>query len=68
MTSIRIRIRPDGTIDAETQGLKGDACLPYISVLAEVCGAEVIDSAFTSEFYEQAGSAQEQGTRVELEE
>ncbi len=47
---IEIRIRPDGTIDAVTSGIKGAACLAYVPVVEQLCGARVVDSRFTEEF------------------
>lgn len=64
---IKIRIFPDGRIEAETEGIKGHACTPYIQVLEELLQAEVVSSAYTREFLEKeveaetvAGSSDEQ--------
>ena len=49
---IKIRIHPDGKIEAETLGIKGKACLDFIPLLEEVLKAETIESSYTSEYYE----------------
>jgi Protein of unknown function (DUF2997) len=64
MKTIRVRIRKDGSIEAETHGLKGAACLPWINALEELTDARTVDSRYTEEFYEAAeeaaGTAQSQ--------
>jgi len=50
---VKIRIKPDGTIEAETQGIKGKACTDYIKILEEMLEAKTVESEYTSEFYEQ---------------
>lgn len=49
---ITISVRRDGTILAETIGMKGPSCLSQIEVLEQMLEAETITSAYTSEFYE----------------
>jgi Protein of unknown function (DUF2997) len=51
--TVRIRNRADGTVEAVTEGLKGDACLPYIDRIAELTGGTVVDSYFTDEYHEK---------------
>jgi DUF2997 family protein len=55
--TITIRIAKDGSIRAETHGLKGLECLPYISRIAALTDAEVVDSYYTTEFYEAGSDA-----------
>jgi hypothetical protein len=55
LKTITIRISPTGEVTAETHGLKGSECLPYIGLLEDLLEAATIDSAYTPEFYE--GSA-----------
>ena len=50
--AVSIRIAPDGTVTAETHGVKGADCLAYIPKLEELMQAETIDSEFTAEYYE----------------
>ncbi|MGD6978848.1 MULTISPECIES: DUF2997 domain-containing protein [Citricoccus] len=47
---IVVRVASDGTIAAETQGIKGARCLDYIEVLEALLKAEVTSSAFTAEY------------------
>ncbi|MFP3122594.1 DUF2997 domain-containing protein [Ectobacillus funiculus] len=49
---IRIAISPDGKIAAETLGIKGKDCLPYIKMLEDLLNAEATDSAYTQDYYE----------------
>ncbi len=57
-----VRIRPDGSVEAETQGMKGSECLPYIEELEHLTGAQVVDSWYTEEFYEP-----QRGSQIALE-
>ena len=52
MKSITLRIRRDGIVEAETHGMKGRECLPYITQLEELLEAEAFDSDYTQEYYE----------------
>jgi len=49
---LTLRIRPDGTIEAVTQGMKGPECLPYIEKLEHLTEAHAVDSWYTDEFFE----------------
>lgn len=49
---VQIKILPDGSIEAVTQGIKGKACLEYVHLLEELLDAKVVDSNFTSEYNE----------------
>jgi hypothetical protein len=49
---LTVRIRPDGSIEAETHGMKGPECLSYIETLERLTEAETVDSWYTSEFFE----------------
>ena len=53
MKKIKLRIYADGKIEAETNGIKGKACLDYISILESMTGATTVDSDFTAEYREQ---------------
>lgn len=48
---VTIRIRSDGTIEAETHDVEGPGCLGAIPVVEDLCGAEVTDSYFKPEFH-----------------
>jgi Protein of unknown function (DUF2997) len=52
---VKIKILPDGTIEAMTQGVKGKDCLGYVRLFEELLNAEAVDSDFTSEYYELGG-------------
>ena len=47
-----VRLYPDGRIEAETKGVKGQSCLQYMALLEQMMQARVTDSEFTKEFYE----------------
>lgn len=49
---ITISVRRDGTILAETIGIKGPSCLSQIEVLEQMLEAETMTSSYTPEFYE----------------
>ncbi len=52
MRKVTIRIRRDGMVEAETHGMKGRDCLPYILQLEDLLEAEAVDSDYTAEYYE----------------
>ena len=49
---IKIRIFPDGRVQAEVQGVKGKACTNYIPILEELLNAQTADSSYTPEYFE----------------
>lgn len=49
--NIAMRLRPDGTVAAETHGLTGESCLSYSETLAELVGGEAVDSHYTADYY-----------------
>lgn len=52
MKQISLRIFTDGKVQAETHGIKGKACLDYISIIERLTGARTVDSDFTEEYRE----------------
>ncbi len=63
---VRIRIRPDGTVQAETLGVTGDACLAWVPLVEEVTGAVTVGSEYLPAFFaveEQADAVEEQDQR-----
>ena len=46
-----VKICPDGKIEAKVEGFKGNECCQYINILEELLEAEIVDSAYTQEFY-----------------
>ncbi|ERI09673.1 DUF2997 domain-containing protein [Aneurinibacillus aneurinilyticus] len=49
---IQLRIFPDGRIQAETKGIKGERCTDYITILEEMLNAQAVEAEYTKEFYE----------------
>ena len=49
---IQIRIFPDGTVQAEIDGIKGKACRNYIKIIEDLLEAKTVDSNYTPEYYE----------------
>lgn len=49
---IVLRIAPDGSIQAETKGIKGPKCLDSIEFLENLLDARATASAFTSDYYD----------------
>ena len=47
---IAVTINKDGSIKAETLGIKGKTCLDYVPVLEELLDAETLQSAFTADY------------------
>ena len=60
---IVVRIAPDGAIHAETQGIKGEACLDYIEALEDLLDAETVHSGFTPEYNETSTAIERKVTR-----
>lgn len=52
MEKIQIRIGPDGRIEAETLGIKGEKCRDVIGLLEGLLDAEVVETNLKPEFYE----------------
>lgn len=50
---IKILIRPDGTIEMETIGYKGQACEEVLDKLVEQIGGTVDKSNLKSEYWDQ---------------
>lgn len=55
-TRIVVTVRPDGTISAETRGLKGPACLDEVPRIEALCGERISESALTKEYMETAAT------------
>ena len=58
---LKIQIFPNGTIHAETEGIKGTSCTDYIRMLEEMLEAEATESSYTPEYYEPEELTAEQG-------
>jgi hypothetical protein len=55
---IVLTIGTDGSIQAETKGIKGEKCLQSISALEHMLDSVTLDSKYTQEFYESMTSQQ----------
>ncbi len=53
MKTLKIKVRPNGLIEAETEGIKGKACLNYVKVIEELTGGYSVDSDYTPEYDEE---------------
>lgn len=53
MGKMKIRLFPDGTIQMETEGIKGKKCTDYAKIFAKLADAKIEKIEKTSEFYEQ---------------
>lgn len=53
MGKIKIRLFPDGTIQIETEGIKGKRCTDYAKVLAKLADAKIYSIDKTEEYYQQ---------------
>ena len=51
MKQIRIKIMPDGRIEAETLGMQGKQCLKYLMEIERMANAVCTDSEFTPDYY-----------------
>lgn len=47
-----IKIKKDGTIEAETKGIKGKSCEDYAKIVEELTDSKVISKEYTREYYE----------------
>lgn len=52
-----VNVRKDGTVHAETVGMKGPECLDYFAVLEDLLEAEVVSSTYTDDYNAVADGA-----------
>jgi hypothetical protein len=52
MKQLKIRIFPNGELEAETKGMTGKTCLKYIAEIERMANAVTHDSKFTKEYLE----------------
>lgn len=52
MGKMKIRLFPDGTIQMETEGIKGKRCMDYAKVLAKLADAKISSIKKTDEYYQ----------------
>jgi hypothetical protein len=65
MRSVRVRIRPDGRIEAETIGFVGESCLAVIPDLEDLLVAKTTESHVTEEYFLSAEEQQRPVVRDE---
>lgn len=53
MGKMKIRLFPDGTIQMETEGIKGKRCMDYAKILAKLADAKISSIEKTDEYYQQ---------------
>lgn len=53
MGKMKIRLFPDGTIQMETEGIKGKRCTDYAKILAKLADAKIYSIDKTEEYYQQ---------------
>ncbi|MFD3259086.1 DUF2997 domain-containing protein [Paenibacillus lentus] len=64
---IQVRIFPDGSIHAETKGIKGEKCTDLIPILEKLLDAEAVKAEYTEEFYETEQIQIQQAQNIKLE-
>jgi len=52
MAKMKIRLFPDGTIQMETEGIKGAKCKDYAKVLQRLTDAKIYSLKKTEEYYQ----------------
>lgn len=52
MGKMKIRLYPDGTINMETEGIKGKRCTDYAKVLARLADAKIYSMEKSEEYYQ----------------
>ncbi len=50
---MKVRLFPDGTIQMETEGIKGKRCTDYAKVLARLADAKIYSMEKTEEYYQE---------------
>ena len=53
MGKIKIRLMPDGSIQMETEGIKGKKCMDYAKVLEKLADAKIHSVEKTEEYYQK---------------
>jgi len=50
---IKLRIFPDGRVEAEIDGISGTGCMKFIPLIEQLVGGETIDSQRTASYFQQ---------------
>lgn len=53
-----ITIKKDGTIEAQTSGIKGKKCEDYIKLVEELTNSKAVNIEYTPEYHEQEEEVQ----------
>ena len=61
-----IKIKKDGTVEAETKGIKGKRCEDYAKIIEQLTDSKIISKEYTREYYEeeQEQTIQEQNRQL----
>jgi hypothetical protein len=49
---VKVRLYPDGRIEAETSQITGKSCMKMIKPIENMLDATVVESSFTPEYYD----------------
>jgi len=52
MSKLIIKIKKDGTVEAETKGIKGKKCDDYVKIIEELTNSKTVNLEHTKEYYE----------------
>jgi Protein of unknown function (DUF2997) len=66
---VQIKLLPDGSIEAMTEGIKGKKCVDYLRIFEELLDAKTVDSNYTAEYYQeelQGGTGQLLDNKVKV--
>ncbi|MDO5826257.1 MAG: DUF2997 domain-containing protein [Methanosphaera sp.] len=61
-----ITIKKDGSIDAQTKGIKGKKCEDYIKIVEELTNSKSVNIEYTAEYNQQEEEAVEYESEKEL--
>ena len=53
MAKMKIKLMPDGSIQMETEGVKGKKCMDYAKLLEKLADAKISTIEKTEEYYEE---------------
>lgn len=56
---IVLKIKKNGMIEGEINGVKGVACLDYIDLIKDITDGEIVDQDKTPEFYQHIMTEQD---------
>ena len=63
MGKIKIKLKPDGTIEMETEGIKGEKCMDYANILERLTDAKIETLQKTEEYYESETLTEENNAK-----